>query len=229
MIKLTTITSKEMAAIDNYCIEKLGIPGIVLMENAALRVVQNIDLKNHNSFTIICGVGNNGGDGLAIARHLITEGKNVEIFILGNSSKGSKDFKTNYNILKNIDADIFNISKKNDLNILKNSLATSDIVIDSIFGTGLSRDVEGLFSEAINLINKESKYIIAVDIPSGLSANTGDVLGTAIKGNKTITFQLMKKGLIEDKAKDYIGQIIVEPIGMPEIAIHTVLNNIKTV
>src|SRR5699024_4898450 len=144
-------------------------------------------------------------------------------------SKGSKDFKTNYNILKNIDADIFNISKKDDLNVLKNSLVTSDIVIDSIFGTGLSRDVEGLFSEAINLINKESKYIIAVDIPSGLSANTGDVLGTAIKGNKTITFQLMKKGLIEDKAKDYIGQIIVEPIGMPEIAIHNVLNNIKTV
>src|SRR5699024_8402652 len=136
---------------------------------------------------------------------------------------GSKDFKTNYTILKNIDADIYNISKEKDLSVLKNSLITSDIVIDSIFGTGLSRDIEGLFNKTIALINKKSKYIISVDIPSGLSANTGEVLGISIKANKTITFQLMKKGLIEEKSKNLVGQVIVEPIGMPQIAIQTIL------
>ncbi len=227
MIKLITITSEEMKAIDTYCIESLGIPGIVLMENAALKVIKNIDLEKHNSFLIVCSVGNNGGDGLAIARHLIVEGKNVEIFILGKLNNGSKDFKTNYNILKNIDADIFNISKESDLDVLRNSLRTSDIVIDSIFGTGLTRNVEGLFEKTISLINEESQYIISVDIPSGLSANTGNILGISIKANKTITFQLMKKGLVEHKAKDYVGEAMVGPIGMPQIAIHSVLSNLK--
>lgn len=223
MIKLITITSEEMEAIDTYCIENLGIPGIILMENAALKVIENIDLEKTNSFVIICGVGNNGGDGLAIARHLIVAGKNVEVFILGKLNNGSKDFKTNYTILKNIDADIYNISKEKDLSVLKNSLTTSDIVIDSIFGTGLSRDVEGLFKKTIALINKESRYIISVDIPSGISANTGEVLGISVKADKTITFQLMKKGLIKEKSKDFVGQVIVEPIGMPEIAIQNIL------
>lgn len=223
MIKLITITSEEMKAIDTYCMENLGIPGIVLMENAGLRVIENIDLEKTNSFIIVCGVGNNGGDGLAIARHLIAEGKNVEIFILGKLNNGSEDFKINYTILENINADIFNISKEKDLSVLKNSLVTSDIVIDSIFGTGLSRDVEGLFNKAIALMNEKSKYIISVDIPSGINANTGEVLGISIKANKTVTFQLMKKGLIEEKAKAYVGQVIVEPIGMPQIAIQTIL------
>ena len=96
------IKCREMRAIDKYAIENLGIPSVVLMENAALKVIKNIDLKNTHSFTIISGIGNNGGDGLAIARHLMVSGKKVELYIIGNISRGSEDFKINLNILKNM-------------------------------------------------------------------------------------------------------------------------------
>ena len=97
---MISVTGNQMKAIDNYCIEKLGIPGIVLMENAALKVVKNIDLDEFTSFTIVCGVGNNGGDGLAVARHLYVLGKEVKVFLIGNIGKGSRDFDINYKILK---------------------------------------------------------------------------------------------------------------------------------
>ncbi len=221
---MLTITADQMKAIDTYCTENLGIPGIVLMENAALKVIKNINLEKYNSFVVVCGVGNNGGDGLAVARHLIVEGKNVEIFIIGNLEKGSKDFNINYNILKNMDGDIYHITKQNDLDILSNSLKTSQITIDSIFGTGLSRNIEGLFKKVISIMNKNSKYILAVDIPSGLHSDSGNILGISVKANKTVTFQLMKKGLLMKDAKKYTEKIIVEPIGMPQIAINSILN-----
>lgn len=219
---MISISSSQMKAIDNYCIETLGIPGIVLMENAALKVLKNIDLSKYNSFTIICGVGNNGGDGLAVGRHLIVNDKKVRIFTIGNINKGSKDFNTNYNILKNMGIEIKHIDTEEDINMLIDSLKSSDIAIDSIFGTGLSRDVKDLYRDVISAINDNSKYILSIDVPSGMDSDTGDVLGICIKANKTVTMQLMKKGLVNNP--DYTGEVIVEPIGMPKMAIDEILN-----
>lgn len=210
-------TGNQMKSIDNYCIEKLGIPGIVLMENAALKVVKNIDLDSFNSFTIVCGVGNNGGDGLAIGRHLIVEDKDVSIFIIGNLNKGSKDFNINYSILRNMNVKINLIESEEDITTLVDSLKTSDMTIDSIFGTGLTRDVEGLYKDVISSINNYSKYTLSVDIPSGVDSDTGKVWGISVKANKTVTFQLMKKGLVNYE------NVVVESIGMPRIAIENVL------
>lgn len=214
---MITVTGDQMKLIDNYCIERLGIPGIVLMENAALKVVKNIDLDRFSSFTIVCGVGNNGGDGLAVGRHLIVKGKNVHIFIIGSLNKGSKDFNINYSILKNMNVEINLIEKEEDINALVDSLKASDMTIDSIFGTGLTRDVKGLYKDVISNINKYSKYILSIDIPSGIDSDTGKVLGISVKANKTITFQLMKKGLVNYE------NVVVESIGMPRIAIENVL------
>jgi len=211
-----------MKSIDNYCIEKLEIPGIVLMENAALKVVKNIDLDKFNSFTIICGVGNNGGDGLAVARHLHIFDKEVRIFIAGNINKGSADFNTNYNILKNIGLEPVNIDSQEALEILNSSLKSTDMTIDALFGTGLSRNVEGLYKDVILSINQYSNYILSIDIPSGMNSDSGEILGVSVKANVTITMQLMKKGLM--KNPDYTGNVVVEPIGMPKIAIDSVLN-----
>jgi len=210
-------TGNQMKSIDNYCIEKLGIPGIVLMENAALKVVKNIDLDSFNSFTIVCGVGNNGGDGLAIGRHLIVEDKDVSIFIIGNLNKGSKDFNKNYSILRNMNVKINLIESEEDITTLVDSLKTSDMTIDSIFGTGLTRDVEGLYKDVISSINNYSKYTLSVDIPSGVDSDTGKVWGISVKANKTVTFQLMKKGLVNYE------NVVVESIGMPRMAIENVL------
>lgn len=216
---MITVTGNQMKSIDNYCIENLGIPGIVLMENAALKVMKNIDLNKFNSFTIVCGVGNNGGDGLAVGRHLIVEGKDVQIFVIGNLGKGSGDFNINYNILKNMRVEINLIEKEDHLKYLIDSLNTSDMVIDSIFGTGLTRDIGGLYRDVISNINKYSKYILSIDIPSGIDSDTGNVLGISVKANKTVTFQLMKKGLVNYE------NVVVETIGMPKIAIENVLGN----
>lgn len=219
---MISVTGNQMKAIDNYCIEKLGIPGIVLMENAALKVIKNIDLNRFNSFTIVCGVGNNGGDGLAVARHLYVLGKKVKVFIIGNLNKGSEDFNTNYNILNNLGLELIHIDSQEALEKLNNSLKSSDMTIDAIFGTGLSRNIEGLYKDVISSINAHSNYILSVDIPSGMHSDTGEILGIAVKADVTVTMQLMKKGLVNNANE--AGKVIVEPIGMPKIAIDSVLN-----
>ncbi len=216
------VTSSEMKAIDELCIKAIGIPGIVLMENAALKVIKHIDSK-YNNFTIVCGVGNNGGDGLAVARHLIVEDKNVDIFVLGNLDKASKDFTTNYNILINLGVEIQQIIREEDLKRISKSLDNSQMTIDSIFGTGLTRNVEGLFAKTIDIMNEKSKYIISVDLPSGLNADNGEILNKCIKANKTITLQLPKIGLSTFNGKLNSGEVIVETIGMPKIAIEKIL------
>ncbi|MEY8415982.1 NAD(P)H-hydrate epimerase [Tissierella praeacuta] len=219
---MITISCNEMKAMDSYAIENICIPSIVLMENAAIKVINNIDLDKTTNFTVICGVGNNGGDGLAIARHLILNEKKVDIFIIGNLDKGTKDFNINLNILKNMEIKFININNSEmELETLKKSLLKNDLTIDSIFGIGLTREVGGIFKEVISFINNYSSNILSVDIPSGLDGDNGNVLGISVKANKTVSFHLMKKGLL--KGKDYAGEIIVEPIGIPEKATISIL------
>ncbi len=214
MVILLSISCEEMKAMDSYAINNIGIPSIVLMENAALKVVKNLELDKTNYFTIICGVGNNGGDGLAVARHLILVGKNVDLFVIGNLEKATRDFNINLNILKNMDVSHVNISDDKDVEVLEESLKKSDMTIDAIFGIGLTRIVEGIYSKAIDTINKYSKNILSVDIPSGINGDSGKVMGIAIKANKTVSFHLVKHGLINNKT--YTGEIIVEDIGIPK-------------
>lgn len=218
---MLAISCEEMKAMDSYAINNIGIPSIVLMENAALKVVRNINLDSANSFTVVCGVGNNGGDGLAITRHLILNKKKVDLFIIGNLNKGTEDFNINLNILNNMDMKYTHITSIKDLDSLKSSVENNHLTIDSIFGIGLTRDINGLFYEAIYIINRYSSGILSVDIPSGLDGNNGKILGIAIKPNKTVTFHLIKKGLMENK--DHAGEIVVEDIGIPEKATNVIL------
>ncbi|HQO73030.1 MAG TPA: NAD(P)H-hydrate epimerase [Sedimentibacter sp.] len=211
---MESISCQEMKEMDSYAINTVGIPSIVLMENAALKVINNIDL-NFNNFTVVCGRGNNGGDGLAIARHLIIKGKKVRIYIAGDLKSGTEDFNINLNILKNLKAEIINIKDEKELLQLKEDLSVSDITIDALFGIGLKRNIEGLYLEIIKLMNNESKQIISVDIPSGIDGDTGKPMGICVKADKTVTFHKMKKGLLNCGA--YAGEIIVEDIGIPNI------------
>ncbi|HOA20413.1 MAG TPA: NAD(P)H-hydrate epimerase [Sedimentibacter sp.] len=211
---MESISCQEMKEMDSYAINTVGIPSIVLMENAALKVINNIDL-NYNNYTVVCGRGNNGGDGLAIARHLIIKGKKVRIYIAGDLKSGTEDFNINLNILKNLKAEIINIKDEKELLQLKEDLSVSDITIDALFGIGLKRNIEGLYLEIIKMINNESKQIISVDIPSGIDGDTGKPMGICVKADKTVTFHKMKKGLLN--CGNYTGEIIVEDIGIPNI------------
>ena len=214
------ITRQQMRDIDNYAINKLKIPSIVLMENAALKVIKNIDLENNQSFTVVCGIGNNGGDGLAVARHLITLNKNVSIFILGNVKDASDDFIANLKIIEALEANVKLIKSSNDLSLLETSLNKSDIAIDALFGTGLKRDVEGIYLLAVKMVNNNADSIISIDIPSGIDADSGEVKNIAVKANKTITFHLPKKGL--KNAEEYCKDLIVEKIGIPDFVLDKV-------
>lgn len=207
-----------MKEIDKYCIETLKIPGIVLMENAALKVLRNIDMTI-KSFVIVCGSGNNGGDGFALARHLHLLGKEVELFLIGKERGLSEDCRTNYNIVKNLGLRISYISNLEDIKALRESIENCEITIDAIFGTGLSRNVEGIYDLAIAIINENSKYTISIDIPSGLNSDTGKVLGNSVEANKTITFAAYKKGFLNYGADRFTGEIVVEDIGIPQCVI----------
>ncbi len=214
-----------MRKIDNYCINELDIPGIVLMENAALKVIKNLELDIYNSFCIVCTKGNNGGDGFAVARHLQVLNKKVEVFLVGGKENMSKDCKINYDILKKMGVSINNVSNFEDINILRDSTEKNDITIDAIFGTGLSRNIEGIYDSVISIINENSKYIVSIDVPSGLDSNTGKVLGNCIRADKTVSFQLYKKGFLNYGTDKLTGKIFVEDIGIPETVINKFHND----
>ena len=207
-------TTQIMRSIDRYCIDILGIPGIVLMENAALKVIKNIP-ENYKSFVIVCSSGNNGGDGFAVARHLLNRGNYVEIFSLGSEENMSSDALVNFNIIRNMGAKIIKVSNNEELDILRESIIHCEITIDAIFGTGISREVGGIYSLAITIMNENSKYILSIDVPSGFDCNSGKVMGNCIISNKTVTFELYKKGFLGYDAESLTGEIIVEGIGIP--------------
>ncbi|WP_058486265.1 bifunctional ADP-dependent NAD(P)H-hydrate dehydratase/NAD(P)H-hydrate epimerase [Defluviitalea phaphyphila] len=217
---------KEMREIDNISINKMGIPGIVLMENAVLSIVKEIKdyLKNINNpkVAIVCGQGNNGGDGLGVARHLHNYGIDVDIVFIGNPDLLKNDAKINFKITENLSINkrILNLNSIIDDDII-NIIRKSDLIVDAIFGTGLTRKIEGILSELIDLINFYGKYIISIDIPSGIDSRTGEILGNAIKANKTVTLALPKSGLYLYPGTEFVGELVIADIGIPKEVINS--------
>ena len=201
--------------IDSFAINELKIPSIVLMENAAISFVKHID-ENEDNFLIICGKGNNGGDGYAIARQLFSKGKNVKIFCISNENM-SNDCMVNYKICKNMGIKIFY-----EIEELDKLLLDCNIVIEGIFGTGLNSEIKGIYREIIEKINTASnnKAIYSIDIPSGINGDTGEIMGISVKADITISFVTYKKGFLNSKIKDYLGKVIIENIGLNETNIN---------
>ncbi|MBR4173678.1 MAG: NAD(P)H-hydrate epimerase, partial [Clostridia bacterium] len=207
---------KKMREADKKASENFGIPSIVLMENAALSCASQV--VGFNSFTVLCGKGNNAGDGFAIARHLINKGKNVKIYTLfGESFSG--DSRTNFEILKNMSASILPMDKEG----IKTDIMLSDCVIDAVFGTGLKGEIDSEILKIFEIVNKNANYVLSVDVPSGVDADTGKVLENAIKADKTVTFGAYKKGLLLYDGADFAGEIVVSDISLPK----AVLDDVK--
>ena len=201
--------------IDSFAINELKIPSIVLMENAAISFVKHID-GNEDNFLIICGKGNNGGDGYAIARQLFSKGKNVKIFCISNENM-SNDCMINYKICKNMGIKIFY-----EIEELDKLLLDCNVVIEGIFGTGLNSEIKGIYQEIIEKINTASnnKAIYSIDIPSGINGDNGEIMGISVKADITISFVTYKKGFLNSKVKDYLGKVIIENIGLNETNIN---------
>jgi ADP-dependent NAD(P)H-hydrate dehydratase / NAD(P)H-hydrate epimerase len=212
-------TSQVMNSIDKACVEKLELPMIVMMENAALKAFSNMEIEKYERYVIVCGTGNNGGDGFAIARHLYVSGKKISVFLVTGSNKLSETCKINYNILKNMGIKVRMISNIEDVSDLKDYIIDAEVTVDSIFGTGLNRMVEGIYDAVIAVINENSRKTFSIDIPSGLNSDSGVPMGNAVRAYKTITFEMYKRGFLNYKAGKYCGEIIVEKVGIPEFII----------
>lgn len=200
-----TISKNKMIEIEKRTIEEYKIDSLILMENAGMGIYREIN--QYNSYTIVCGKGNNGGDGLVIARHLILNGKLVEVFVVGD--KMTKEFAKNLEILEKL-TEIKYIEDENDFDDLVESMEVNEVTIDAIFGIGLNRPLNDFYKKLINLINAHGNYIIAVDIPSGMDADTGDEYGACLGANITYAISDIKDGqLLNSKVgelkKIYIG------------------------
>lgn len=211
---LDAIEAKE---VDDYSINKIGIPSVVLMERASLAVADEVstiffNIANHKKgIIIVANTGNNGADGLAVARILNERNLPVKVKILGHVSSGTTEFKLQYNILSNLKVDIADISEYVDY-------SDYSIVVDAIFGIGLNREVEGLCATEISNINNSDAQIISVDIPSGINATTSQVMGVAVKADATITFGTSNLGITLNPGRKFAGTVKKVDIGFPRIA-----------
>jgi len=204
-----------MRALDAHAIDTIGIPGIVLMENAARSVVDAIEERAGDveflSVAVLCGPGNNGGDGFAIARQLHLRGADVDVFLLCDESAIKGDALTNYNLLKTLELYPMPWEAENGI-----TLDEYDVIVDALFGTGAARAPDGLYLDAIHCINDSDGLVVAVDVPSGVDASTGRVTGEAVMADVTVTFQCGKCGQLLPPGRDYAGDLVVSPISIPE-------------
>jgi len=215
---IEVFSANQCKEMDRYAIDKIGIPGLILMENAAIGIFKEVVNKGE-SFLILCGKGNNGGDALALCRHLILEGKKVKVYIISKDENYTNDFKTNFNILEKLidKRELLFIKSENDIdeNII-NDIKNYDVVIDGIFGVGLNKDLNGIFKSVIEKVNLYGKFIISIDIPSGLDCDLGIERGIAVHADITYTFEVVKQGFLNYKAINCVGNIKILKIGIPE-------------
>lgn len=216
------LTAAEMQAIDKKAITKFGIPGLILMEHAGMRMTEAIVNRlagkiQGKRFLIFAGKGNNGGDGFVIARQLINMGADVKTFLLYPTNRLQGDAKTNYDILVNMKAKIYPVLKPRDFQRVEIALTYSDYLIDAILGTGFKGTLQGLLKDLVELLNKSDKPIFAVDIPSGLEADTGRAKGSCIRADMTVTFGFPKIGLCMEKARKYVGELWLGHISFPPL------------
>jgi hydroxyethylthiazole kinase-like uncharacterized protein yjeF len=207
------LTRAQVREVDRIAIERYHIPGIVLMENAARAVTveawSKIEEEQSPTALIVCGGGNNGGDALAVARHLHNYGVGIEIVLTIDPATYRGDAATNWKIIQAMQLPTHRASA----DTIKRF--EYSIILDGIFGTGLSRPVEGETARIIQAMNDSNSPILAIDLPSGLDCDTGEPLGVCINASWTVTFVAEKVGFTNPNAQRHLGRVSVAEIGVP--------------
>lgn len=205
---------REAKEIDRMTIQEIGIPSMVLMEKAALAVAgcvkSNAAPESH--VLAVCGMGNNGGDGVAAARMLWEDGYPVTVSLIGNEENASEEMKKQLDIARKLGIHICTGLPSGEY----------DVILDALFGIGLSREVTGEFADAINWINEQDALRFAVDVPSGVNASTGEILAVAVVADFTITFGTNKRGIVLFPGCNYAGNVVVADIGFPKKVVEKV-------
>ena len=216
---MCNVTRKEMRELDRKATYLLSIPSVILMENAGRSVADIASgmVAYGGSIVVVCGKGNNGGDGFVCARHLHIRGFNVKVVLLSNISDISidSDAGINLNVLVNMKLPIMELYDESNLHSIIDVINNSNLIVDAIFGTGLTREVGGFWKAVIDAINHSGKKVLSIDIPSGLDCDNGVPLGIAIRADKTVTVGLPKIGFQKTTAREYTGEVVVADIGVP--------------
>lgn len=203
------VSGSEMRAWDKNTIEQFQVPSMVLMERAALKVVETMEEHKFDMHRVLvlCGSGNNGGDGLAIARLFFLQGRQVDIFFLGNREKATEETSRQMEIVERYGMKIGTTLPEK----------TYTVIVDALFGIGLSRKVEGRYGDILDKMNhmrKKGAKVVAVDMPSGIHSDTGEVMGTALGADLTVTFASLKLGQILYPGCQYCGRLVAADIGI---------------
>lgn len=219
------LTRDQVRRVDQLAVSEYLIPSIVLMENAGRNAADWIaaEFANTMQATILCGSGNNGGDGFVIARHLANVGWPVRIGLLGDSAKLRGDARTNHDIAAAMRIPMTTIASNSDAENVAASLTPQTIVVDALLGTGFSGAVREPMAELIRRVNgSDNAGVVAIDVPSGLDCDTGEVENVAIHAVATVTFVAAKPGLVLPSASQFVGTIVVRDIGAPPALIDRV-------
>lgn len=209
------VTAAEMAKMDQKTIKEIGIPGVVLMEIAGRGITDEIKSflgeVNGKSILIFCGKGNNGGDGYVITRNLYNAGAKVKVFLAGTTEEVKGDALINLTILQQIGIDVDEISAISQIQH-EPQIA---LVVDALLGTGITGAVTGFYAELIHYINNLKVPVVAVDLPTGMETDSGNIRGECVKANLTVTMAHIKTGLLFSPARDHAGKIVTVDIGIP--------------
>ncbi len=202
------LSVRQAQAFDKFAQDKLGVPSIVLMENAGRSVAEAC--AGRGPIAAVCGTGNNGGDGFVASRHLLNSGRDVSLFVVGEKEKLKNDPQINLAILLKMKRKIKWVKMARDLK----GLTEAGLIVDALFGIGLNAPVSGIQRAAIEAINSSKVPVLSVDVPSGLNADTGRVMGAAVRADRTVTFVAPKKGFYLADGPLCCGEIIVRDIGI---------------
>jgi NAD(P)H-hydrate epimerase len=212
------VTAAEMQAVDKYTIETLSLTGRVLMENAGRAVFAAIrerwaPLPGKRAI-VLCGKGNNGGDGFVVARYLREAGVNCEIGLVGSAGELRGDAAANYLVLTRLGYPVREIQFLETLPDLRQA----DLIIDALLGTGVRGPLQGLMAQIVTRVNESNHPVIAIDLPTGMNADTGEVAGPCVQARLTVTIGCRKQGLLFTPGREFAGELIVAEIGFPEMA-----------
>ncbi len=212
------VTAAEMRELDRRAIQDLGIPSLVLMENAGRTTYQILRREFPalaGEVAVLAGRGNNGGDGFVVARYLANAGLPVTVFLLGPRDRVSGDARVNLEVLAHLGVEVAEVLTEADLNPVLHRLARAGLIVDALLGTGLNAPVQGLMAALIERVNHLRAPVLAVDIPTGLCADTGAVLGAALQAEVTVTYGWPKLGQVLPPGRDYVGRLWQVDISIP--------------
>jgi len=218
---MKALTAAEMREVDRLTMERYGVPGLTLMENAGRSVAEFIEERfprlERRRIVVLCGKGNNGGDGFVAARHLLAMGARPAVYLFADPGEMQGEAGMSLGRWPDASGELHVVLGADKMPAAKAALASADIIVDALLGTGARGPVGGLLREAIEAVNrrKGGQYVVAVDIPSGLAADTGEAQGTAVKADYTVTFTAPKVGMLLGSADSYVGQLEVRAIGSP--------------